>query len=206
MSEIPVPPAHDAEAVKLWRRRVREVLIARRLALDPKLRRQRGRAACARLTAALDLARDAVLGIYWPIRGEIDVRAIAQRHIAAGGCAALPVIVRKAAPLEFWRWQPGMRMAEGIWNIPVPAERELLQPDILIAPLVGYVSSGYRLGYGGGYFDRTLAAAAPRPFAIGLGYQETRLATIYPQPHDIPMNMIVTDAAVYPGTAATGRG
>ena len=87
-------------------------------------------------------------------------------------------------------------MQRGIWNIPIPREREVLMPDAVIVPLVGFDERGFRLGYGGGYFDRTLAAAAPRPYAIGLGYADAAMQTIYPQAHDIPMNLIVTDEAV----------
>jgi 5-formyltetrahydrofolate cyclo-ligase len=87
-------------------------------------------------------------------------------------------------------------MERGLWDIPIPAERDPVVPDALIIPLVGFDGAGYRLGYGGGYYDRTLAAAPRRPFCIGLGYDEMRLATIYPQPHDIPMDVIVTDQGV----------
>jgi 5,10-methenyltetrahydrofolate synthetase len=84
-------------------------------------------------------------------------------------------------------------MQSGFWNIPMPKQRDLLAPDVVIAPLVGFDRAGYRLGYGGGYFDRTLAAASPRPFAVGLGYADSALETIYPQTHDIRMNLIVTE-------------
>ena len=87
-------------------------------------------------------------------------------------------------------------MQTGIWNIPIPKERDVLMPDAVIVPLVGFDGSRYRLGYGGGYFDRTLAAAVPRPYAIGLDYADSVLQTIYPQPHDIPMNLIVTDQSI----------
>jgi 5-formyltetrahydrofolate cyclo-ligase len=88
-------------------------------------------------------------------------------------------------------------MQTGPWNIPIPKQRDVLTLDAVIVPLVGFDARGYRLGYGGGYFDRTLAAAARRPLAIGLGYADSQLPTIYPQPHDIPMNLIVTDRAVH---------
>jgi 5,10-methenyltetrahydrofolate synthetase len=88
-------------------------------------------------------------------------------------------------------------MQTGVWNIPIPKQRDILTPDAVIVPLVGFDGCGYRLGYGGGYFDRTLASAVPRPFAIGLGYADSALQTIYPQPHDIPMNLIVTDQSIY---------
>jgi 5-formyltetrahydrofolate cyclo-ligase len=96
----------------------------------------------------------------------------------------------------FREWTPGAPMAPGIWNIPVPAEGETLSPTVLLAPLVGFDGCGYRLGYGGGYYDRTLAAAMPRPLAIGVGFEASRLETIHPQPHDIPMDLIVTEQEI----------
>jgi len=124
------------------------------------------------------------------------VQGIAKQFLASGGQVALPVVVQRSAPVEFWRWHPGMLMQTGIWNIPIPKERDVLMPDAVIVPLVGFDGSRYRLGYGGGYFDRTLAAAVPRPYAIGLDYADSVLQTIYPQPHDIPMNLIVTDQSI----------
>jgi 5-formyltetrahydrofolate cyclo-ligase len=102
-------------------------------------------------------------------------------------------VVDTAGPVEFWSWRPEMAMSRGVWNIPIPAQREPVVPDALIVPLVGFDGARYRLGYGGGYYDRTIAAATPRPFCIGFGYQAARLETIFPQPHDIPMDLIVTD-------------
>ena len=86
-----------------------------------------------------------------------------RHHVKAGGIAALPVVVEKNAPVEFWQWKPGDTMQRSFWNIPVPAERRVVIPNALLVPLVGYDAAGYRLGYGGGYYDRTLAATAPRP-------------------------------------------
>ena len=196
-----LPPSADWDAVRLWRKLVRDELIQHRTALPPDIRRTLGEGACARLLDVVDLRAFTVLGFCWPIRGEFDVRGIAKLFLAAGGQLALPVVVQKSAPLEFWKWHPGMPMEGGIWNIPIPKERNVLIPDLVIVPLVGFDKSGFRLGYGGGYFDRTLAAAAPRPYAIGLGYAGSALQTIYPQSHDIPMNLIVTDQAVYLGCA-----
>jgi 5-formyltetrahydrofolate cyclo-ligase len=187
--------------VKQWRKSMRAELIERRLAMDARERRALGETAKASLAANVDLRHWPVLGIYWPFRGEIDVRDIATRHLEAGGCVALPVVAVKSAPLEFRRWEPGMKMIRGVWNIPVPATQDLVQPDALLVPLVGFERTGYRLGYGGGYYDRTLAASSPRPFCIGLGYERCRLATIHPQPHDIPMDVIVTDESVYRKTS-----
>jgi 5-formyltetrahydrofolate cyclo-ligase len=108
----------------------------------------------------------------------------------------LPVVVQPGAPVEFWSWTEGAPMRRGIWNIPIPEERVLLQPGLLLVPLVGFDAAGYRLGYGGGYYDRTLAAARQRPHCVGLGYADSHLDSIYPQPHDIPMHKIVTADSV----------
>ena len=86
-----------------------------------------------------------------------------------------------------------MRMQRGLWNIPIPREREVVTPEALLVPMVGFDRARYRLGYGGGYYDRTLAAAVPRPHTIGVAYADSELATIHPQSHDIPLNLIVTD-------------
>ena len=106
---------------------------------------------------------------------------------------ALPVVVDKKGPLEYRTWRPGEPLVDGVWGIPIPARRDLTTPSIVLAPLVGFDLACYRLGYGGGYFDRTLAALAPRPVAIGVGFEIQRLETIYPQPFDVPMDLIVTE-------------
>jgi 5-formyltetrahydrofolate cyclo-ligase len=144
-----------------------------------------------RLTAERRITR---IGIYWPIRHEPNLipwaRAMAQR---TGAILCLPVVVTPKAPLEYWRWQPGDPMQAGIWNIPTPVQRDLQSPDLVLAPLVGFDLENYRLGYGGGYFDRTLAAPGRRPLAVGIGYDVCRLETIFPQPHDVPMTIILTE-------------
>ncbi|MEP7243738.1 MAG: 5-formyltetrahydrofolate cyclo-ligase [Gammaproteobacteria bacterium] len=189
------------EQIRAWRKSTRERLIAQRVAAPPHVRRVLGQSAKLRLEESVDLRQYTTIGIYWPIRGEFDVRDIARKHLDAGCVVGLPVIVERSAPVEFWKWRPGIRMQTGIWDIPIPAEREVVSPDLLIIPLVGFDTKGYRLGYGGGYYDRTIAAAARRPFRVGLGYTSSSLATIYPQPHDIPMNLIVTDKVVQRVTA-----
>jgi 5-formyltetrahydrofolate cyclo-ligase len=190
---VPEPNPESWAEIKAWRKACREALIARRMALDPAERTRIQAAIVPRLSALLEAARPAVLGLYWPIRGEIDLRPLAREHVAAGGTVALPVVVRSAAPVEFWRWRPGVAMRRGLWDIPVPPERDPLAPNLLIVPLVGFDGARYRLGYGGGFYDRTLAAAVPRPRAIGVGHAAAELPTIYPQSHDIAMSAIVTD-------------
>ncbi len=188
----------DWAAVQAFRTQKRVELIERRGTIDFDERKRQTTALVDRLLAAVDLRAYPVLGFYWPIRGELDLRDLAQRHVEAGGTAALPVVVAKNAPVEFWQWQNGAAMQRGFWNIPVPAERRVVQPDVLLIPLVGFDAAGFRLGYGGGYYDRTLASLAPRPYCIGVGYDDAVLDTIHPQPHDIPMNVIVTERRVLP--------
>jgi len=90
-------------------------------------------------------------------------------------------------------------LVDGVWNIQIPERRQIVIPHAVLAPLVGFDRNCYRLGYGGGYFDRTLAAFTPRPWAIGVGFELSRLKTICPQDFDIPMDLIVTEAgAQYP--------
>jgi 5,10-methenyltetrahydrofolate synthetase len=179
--------------IKAWRKANRATIIARRMARDPADRKRLSEAVIEYLRSLIDVTRYPVLGVYWPIRGEIDLREFARGHIAAGGIVGLPVVVQDAAPVEFWRWRPGVAMKRGHWNIPVPPERDLVSPDALVVPLVGFDARRYRLGYGGGFYDRTLAAATPRPHTIGIAFADAELPTIYPQPHDIPMDVIVTE-------------
>jgi len=134
------------------------------------------------------------VSVYWPIKAEPDLRPLMRSLADLGLRVALPLVETKQAPLVFREWTPDTRMVRGDWNILVPPpDAPVCMPDLSIVPLLGWDAAGYRLGYGGGYFDRTLAVLTPKPFTIGIGYQAARLATIYPQPHDIPMDLIVTE-------------
>lgn len=176
-----------------WRAAERRRLIAARLAM-PAVERHR---LARRIGAALDELLADVAGLivagYWPIRGEPDLRRWIESVRARGAHCALPVVVAGNAPLEFRAWRPGDRLARGVWNIPVPADGLPVAPQVLIVPVLGFDAGGHRLGYGGGFYDRTLAAASPRPFAIGVGPSVAALSSIDPQPHDVPMDAIVTE-------------
>jgi 5-formyltetrahydrofolate cyclo-ligase len=186
----------DWPEIKAWRRAERERLLALRMGAPPQERRHWGEAIAAHLAALLAEHPGIVLGIYWPFRAEFDPRPLLPALFAAGSRAALPAVVDRRGPLEYRAWAPGESLVDGVWNIPVPEKREIVVPHAVLAPLVGFDEECYRLGYGGGYFDRTLAALMPRPFAIGVGFELSRLSTIHPQPHDVPMDMIVTEAGV----------
>jgi 5-formyltetrahydrofolate cyclo-ligase len=185
---------NDWDEIRKWRRAMRAELLSRRLAV-PRAEKPGVRSVLHDLIREqFPELRHACIGFYWPFRGEIDFRHLVRDFLALGAEAALPVVVEKQRPLEFWAWRPRMKLARGFWNIPVPAERNPVQPTALLVPLVGFDAAGYRLGFGGGYYDRTLAALDPKPLTIGVGYEFGRLKTIYPQPHDIPLDAIVTEA------------
>ncbi|MFD1109766.1 5-formyltetrahydrofolate cyclo-ligase [Pseudoroseomonas ludipueritiae] len=188
--------AQDWDEVGLWRKAKRTALIERRLALPAASRAAHSKAMTAALEQALSSCPGSLIGFYWPFKGEYDPRALVRALHARGKRLALPVVVQKAAPMIFRAWWPGSPMAHGIWNIPVPAAGEPVTPDILLVPLVGFDRRRFRLGYGGGYYDRTLAALPAKPRAIGIGFELSRIATIHPQPHDIPMDLIVTEAGL----------
>ena len=180
--------------VASWRRQQRASLIAARQAMSSHERQVIAEVIADKLNRVTAVLGTSIVGLYWPIRNEISLmpwgRALAQRK---GVALCLPVVVTPKAPLEYWRWAPGEAMEPGFWNIPRPAHRDVLSPDLLLAPLVGFDQNNYRLGYGGGYFDRTLASLQPRPIVIGVGYEFSALETIFPQPHDIPMRAVLTE-------------
>ena len=189
----PVDPQARADVLR-WRNAERERLIAARLAVSADERAAMARRIADGLDAAIGDVSSRLISLYWPFRGEPDLRPWMTTIIDRGGRVALPVVVEKGQPLIFRAWRPGDRLEKGVWNIPVPAEGPEVLPDVVIAPLVGFDRQHYRLGYGGGFFDRTLAAMPVKPLAIGVGYRLSAIPTIYPQPHDIPMNVIVTES------------
>ncbi|TCO69188.1 5-formyltetrahydrofolate cyclo-ligase [Rhodovulum euryhalinum] len=195
-----VDPAQAGD-VDRWRRAERARLRARRQAMSVAAHQRASHALAGHLRDFLSSrpggAKGRVVSGYWPIKGEPDLRPVLAELHDAGVMVALPVVEVRAAPLVFRRWSPATRMVLGDWNIPVPPpDAGTLTPDITLAPVMGWDSAGYRLGYGGGYFDRTLAALSPRPVSIGVGFQSAQLATIYPQPHDIPLDVILTEAGI----------
>lgn len=190
----------QARDVARWRRAERIRLAGLREGLG-----QNGRAKISaqisrnleNLLAERGVGQGTVVSGYWPIKGEPDLRPLLSQLHRAGITIALPVVETRAAPLIFRLWTPETRMVRGDWNIPVPPpEARVLTPDVTLAPCLGWDGGCYRLGWGGGYFDRTLAALNPRPTGIGIALAAARLPTIYPQPHDIPLDMIVTEDGV----------
>ena len=180
--------------VTAWRRSQRTMLLARREAMPQEARQHAAQAVASRLDEFVAARGYSSIGLYWPIKHEINLlswaQALAQR---SGVVLCLPVVVKRQAPLEYWRWRQGEPLGRGIWDIPIPTRRNVVLPALMLAPLVGFDRNNYRLGYGGGYFDRTLASLDPRPAVIGIGYAFSELDSIFPQSHDIPMDAVVTE-------------
>ncbi len=196
---------HDIEAGSLeraeimrWRRTERQRLIAERLKLSAEERRRHAQAIERHLSAALGDIHGRTIGVYWPFRGEPNLRPWMEQLRADGAQCALPIVVERHAPLVFRTWWPGATMVRGIWNIPVPVDGIAVLPDIVVSPVVGFDPTCYRLGYGGGFYDRTLAALAPKPLVIGVGFAMSSVATIHPLSHDVPMDLVITEHGCTP--------
>ena len=134
------------------------------------------------------------LGVYWPLRGEPELAPAYAALAQAGVRLALPVVLARAAPLGFLAWVPGEAMENDALGVAVPARRRALaRPSALLLPCLGFNEAGYRLGYGGGYYDRTLAAL-PRPRTAGVAYANT-LADFAGAPHDVALDVVITEAS-----------
>lgn len=185
---------YDAAAAKdvaVWRKAERQRLIAWRQGLPNDQRQANAEDVCAQLYDFIQPSYDDVISTYWPFKGEMDLRPFMRSAIEAGATIVLPVVEKRNAPLKFRRWMPNAQLERGIWGILQPVELTTFTPNIVVAPLVGFDNAGYRLGHGGGYYDRTLAEHAVQPQKIGVGWQAQRLQTIHPQPHDVPMDAVL---------------
>lgn len=191
----------DPQALKQWRKDQRERLVAARLALDvDTLHAFRERIDTHLERAFPGLARG-TLAMCWPFKNEYDPRFLAHKLRDRGAKTALPVVVAPRQPLIFRLWKPGDVLAKGVYDIPYPASGDPVAPDIALVPMNGFDAGGYRLGYGGGFFDRTLASLRTNnpkaTVAIGVTYELARMDTIHPQSYDIPMDYVVTERGVY---------
>jgi 5,10-methenyltetrahydrofolate synthetase len=189
--------------ISAWRGQQRRHLIEQRQHVAQATRRQLDATIEALIEQSFVLPPDKVIAFCWPYKGEVDVRFAIRSFRARGATAALPAVAAKGEPLQFRTWWPGAAMAPGTLGIPVPQNTHAVTPDMAMVPVVGFDEQGYRLGYGGGYFDCTLAALPRKPITVGVGLEATRLATIYPQAHDIAMDFIVTEAGIH--AANNGR-
>ena len=187
----------DPTALKTWRKAERERLIAARVALAPATLdawRRRMDITLERSFPGLARCR---LAFCWPIKGEYDARHLARTLRERGALTALPVVVAPKTPLKFRAWHPGVRLEKGALDIPFPSDSAEVVPNAVLLPMNGWDRQGFRLGYGAGFFDRTLASLAKKPLVIGVSYELAKLDTIHPQSWDLPMDYVVTERGVY---------
>jgi 5,10-methenyltetrahydrofolate synthetase len=191
----------DFSDVKLWRKSQRERLIAARLALNPDSLEAWRHSIDASLERSFPGLTRGSVAFCWPIKNEYDPRHFAKMLRERGASTALPVVVAPKQPLAFREWRPGVELAIGALDIPYPKDSAEIVPDAVLLPMNGWDDRGYRLGYGAGFFDRTLAALekkpGSKPVVIGVSYEMAHLETIHPQAWDIPVDYLVTELGVY---------
>jgi len=178
---------------------LRSEKIAAREALPPDQHQSLSQSIETHLVNLLQRCQPQVLGFCWPFRAEFDCRPLVIRLLATGVRACLPLVETAESPMKFRAWHTDSQMLVDRYGIHFPATGELLTPDMLLMPVNAFDNAGFRLGYGTGYFDRTLAELAAhglRPLAIGVGFELARVASINPAAHDIPLDAVVTEAGV----------
>lgn len=195
MASFGCPLENDPQR-KLQRQALRENLLAARSGLVDRPQRELE----LRRHVADWLARAGVRAVafYWPIRGEPDLRDVVAQWLAGDTrrVAALPIVSGEVLTFHTWTYEAPMRAAE--FGVPVPAQGRLVQPDALLIPCVGFDAQRYRLGYGGGYYDRTLAQIVPWPLTVGIAFESARVASIAPQPHDVQLDAVITETGIEP--------
>ena len=178
---------------------LRTKLIAARLALTDRLER------AVQLQSALRVwlvgRREATIGAYWPIKGEFDPLPALYRWAEGAPDEVtrrigLPVANRETGQLRFHVWYPGCPMELDAYDIPKPKDTEEFAPAILVVPCLGFGPGGVRLGYGGGFFDRTLASLTPRPVTVGVSFTHGFLPLLRSSPRDLPLDAMLTEDGV----------
>lgn len=189
------------------RQALRRKLLERRLALSSDDCARFSTAICKHLQQGFPQLAGMRVGFCWPVRNEPDLRPLFEAWRAGGKTGfttLLPVVVAENSALAFRIWTPRTKLATDRYGIPTPVEGDFVLPEALLLPVNAFDAAGYRLGYGGGYFDRTLALLseqAVRPLTIGVGFELARVASIAPEAHDQPLDAMVTEAGIFPGAA-----
>ncbi len=184
------------------KRALRATLLANREAHNESpARPAMNKVLAARVLQTIDRHAVSCIGFYWPVAGEFDARAVVTQWLAADRTreAALPVVVQPHVAMVFHAWQVQSVMKEGRYRIPVPEDEEVVVPELLLIPCVSFDAARFRLGYGGGYYDRTLAAwpKAKRPVTIGIAFDAGKCDALPRETHDVPLDIIVTESATY---------
>lgn len=183
--------------ISAWRNDQRRRLIALRNQMEAGDRADCERRMKGFLNGCIPHPADQIVAVYSPIHGEPDLTSWMYDIHARGVTCALPVVTGADRPLQFHRWAPGAEMKTVALGISIPAVAIPVQPDVVIAPMIGFDANRYRLGFGGGFYDRTFAQTGDAVTRIGVAFAACQLPTIHPRPHDIPMNAVVTENGVF---------
>jgi len=179
------------------KRALRREAIQRRDALDDEERSAAARRALLHLVGYLRLTPESVLAAFWPIGRELDTRPLLEVMAALGITTCLPRMVATGEPLVFRRFRPGDALVEGAMRVLEPAlDATAVSPSIVIVPMLAFDADGYRLGYGGGFYDRTLPALAARQ-VVGVAFEAQRVAALPRGPNDVRLATIVTETGVH---------
>ena len=178
---------------------LRQKLIKARLAMTDRL--ERAVALQNVLRVWLVGRSESSIGAYWPIKGEFDPLPALYRWSEGGNDGAerrigLPVAGRVSGQLRFHVWYPGCPMELDAYDIPKPKDTPEFAPAILVVPCLGFGPGGVRLGYGGGFFDRTLGALTPRPVTVGVSFTHGFLPLLRGSPSDLPLDAMLTEDGV----------
>jgi 5,10-methenyltetrahydrofolate synthetase len=194
MTSMPRIPRSDAGS-PARKADLRKQLLAARRTIDAATRAAWDRAIGEQVVAWWKAAQPAALGVYWPLRDEPDLHAAYAELARLGARLLLPVVVQKDAALEFAEWTIGEEMVKDAMGVAVPADLRLqaAYPPALLVPCLGFNPQGYRLGYGGGFYDRTLARHEPRPQTLGIAYQCLQVQ-FDSDGHDVALDRIITEA------------
>lgn len=167
----------------------------KRAAIYSNLRTDAARAAAEHFLAGVALAPGEVVAVYWPIRDELDCKPVLTRLVDAGQPVCLPVVLGDGLPLELRLWEEGTPLFPSGFGTLAPAETApIVEPDVIVMPLLGFDKHGTRLGYGGGYYDRTLAMLNKTPRLIGYAFASQELDHVPRDRHDVPLDAVVTEA------------
>ena len=174
----------------------RQKLLAARQALPDRL--ERAVALQSALRVWLVSRTERRIGAYWPIKGEFDPLPALYRWAESDETRriGLPVVDREAGSLRFHVWYPGCPTELDAYDIPKPKGTEVFEPQLLLLPCVGYGPAGVRLGYGGGFYDRTVMSLQPRPMTVGLCYSNGFLPMLRQDANDVPLDALITDDGV----------
>ncbi|WP_424983699.1 5-formyltetrahydrofolate cyclo-ligase [Maritalea sp. S77] len=185
------------DAVDAVKAQLRKEAHARRRALSTAFRKEAAKAAAETFIAAVPVPYGQIISIYWAIRDELDCRPLLTHFMDDGHQVCLPVVMGQDQPLDMRLWSPTDPLVPSGFNtLAPPATAQSVVPDIVVTPLLGFDPSGTRLGYGGGYYDRSLASWPQKPLLVGYAFGVQEFDHLPRDTHDVPLDMVVTENGV----------